>query len=74
MGKVISLREKTETWIQGYVSPDNSLHVMVSNHGRFKFHHGPNSRPIFLDFVDSVSMLSQLSSKIEEALDILYEK
>lgn len=73
MGKVISLREKTEVWSQGYVSPDNGLSVMVSNHGRFKFHHG-SGQPIFLDFVDSVGMLSQLSSKIEEALEILYEK
>ena len=74
MGKVISLREKTEIWSQGYVSPNNDFHVMVSNHGRFKLHHGSNSRPIFLDFVDSVGMLSQLSTRIEEALDILYEK
>lgn len=74
MGKVISLREKTEVWSLGYASPNTDFSVMVSNHGRFKIHHGPNSKPVFLDFVDSVGMLSQLSTKIEEALDILYEK
>lgn len=73
MGKVISLREKTEVWSLGYASPNNDFSVMVSNHGRFKLHHGAN-RPVFLDFVDSVGMLSQLSTKMEEAMDILYEK
>lgn len=72
MGKVISLAERSEMWSTAYASPDNNLLIMVSNHGRMKFCK-KSAGDVCLEFVESVSLLSQLSSGIDAAMGILYE-
>lgn len=72
MGKVISLAERSEVWSTAYTSPDGMLLIMVSNHGRMKFCKKTDSN-VCLEFVESVSLLSQLSSGIDAAMGILYE-
>lgn len=64
MAKVISLREKTETWKKVY-SQGNFV-VSVSNHGKFKFYNGKEITQ--LEFFDSVSFLKDLSDALEKEM------
>jgi len=73
MGKVISLAERAEVWSRAYCDPSGKLTIMASNHGRLRFN-SESGRPVTLDFVETAGMLSCLSSEIEKAMGIMYEK
>lgn len=68
MGDVVSLADKLERWQVTYVSPCGSLRVQTSNHGRIKFNMTGQTHGTLLDFIDSVSFLSQVSIGMEDAM------
>lgn len=64
MGKVISLREKTETWKK--IFSQGNFSVSISSHGKFKFYNGKEITQ--LEFFDSVSFLKDLSEALEKEM------
>lgn len=74
MNNVISIREKLESWHMAYSDPGQNFAVFASNHGRFKFTFNSNQQDIYLDFVDSITFLSDTSKAIEKAMDVIYEQ
>ena len=74
MNNVISIREKLENWQFTYSDPGHNFVVFTSNHGRFKFTFKSKQPDVYLDFVDSVALLTDMSEAIEKAMDIMYEQ
>jgi hypothetical protein len=75
MNNVISLVDKTEFWRDAYLSPDNDLHIKISNNGRLRFIPSEgehNAHVVVLETVEAVKLLTNLSKQIEVAINELY--
>lgn len=71
MNNVVSLLDRMEKWKSAYESPDGSLIIKASNHGRFSFQiGGKNCEITRLEFVESVNMLTRLSDGMSNALEM----
>lgn len=71
MNNVVSLLDRMERWTSAYESPDGSIVIKASSHGRFSFYvRGQKTEVTHLDFVESVNMLSRLSDGMSNALEM----
>ena len=70
MGKVISLRDKMESW--STVFDTSGVNIGVSSHGRIRITNGGSTN--YLTMMESVDLLSRVSKAMELELYELYEE
>lgn len=78
MSNVISMSDKLEKWNKVFTSKRENFSISASSNGRLSFHFcDPRGRaiaPVRFDTVESVKLMSDMSSGMEMALECLYER
>lgn len=67
MGKIISLSDKLERWLEVFKSSEQSLSIDVSSNGRIKIWH--SGSVVELSTVESVSAITHLSEAMQAILE-----